>query len=80
MPEVDDAVAAQAEAHAVWDAVGGLSEPQRVAFDLRYGRDLAIADVAERMGRSEGAVKLLLHRGLHSVRERLEHRSHEGTP
>jgi len=46
----------------VWDAIGGLSEPQRVAFDLRYGRDLAIADVAEIMGRSQGAVKLLLHR------------------
>jgi DNA-directed RNA polymerase specialized sigma24 family protein len=48
-----------------------------MAVILRLGHDLPIAEVAARMDRSEGAVKLLLNRGLTTVRRLL---SVEGVP
>ena len=55
----------------VWRAVEELSEAQRTAVVLRLEGDLPIAEIAGRMNRSEGAVKLLLHRGLNALRDRL---------
>jgi hypothetical protein len=53
---------------------GGLSRrltvDQRRAVELRYSRPelVPLAEVATRMGRSEGAVKLLLHRAVGALR------------
>jgi RNA polymerase sigma-70 factor (ECF subfamily) len=60
------------EAARVWTAIDALGEAQRTAVTLRLGRDLPIAAIAEQMGRSEGAVKLLLNRGLTAVRQHLQ--------
>ncbi|HKT03209.1 MAG TPA: sigma-70 family RNA polymerase sigma factor [Rugosimonospora sp.] len=68
---VDEQVINRVEAAKVWAAVDGLTEAQRVAVTLRFGRDLPIADIAQHMGRSEGAIKLLLNRGLAAVRAQL---------
>ena len=38
---------------------------------LKLGEDLKLAQIGEIMGKSEGAVKLLVHRGMISVRQRL---------
>jgi RNA polymerase sigma-70 factor, ECF subfamily len=65
---VEEQVINRVEAAKVWEAVDGLTDAQRVAVTLRFGRDLPIADIAEHMGRSEGAIKLLLNRGLAAVR------------
>lgn len=68
---VDEQVINRVEAAKVWAAIDGLTEAQRLAVTLRFGRDLPIADIAEHMGRTEGAVKLLLNRGLAAVRAQL---------
>jgi RNA polymerase sigma-70 factor, ECF subfamily len=59
------------EVDRVWGAIDQLSGAQRTAVILRHGHGLALAEIAAKMERSEGAVKLLLNRGLRSVRERL---------
>lgn len=75
-PDRADPVEEQAinrvEAARVWDAVDRLTDAQRTAVLLRLGHDLPIADIAERMDRSVGAVKLLLNRGLATVRVQLQ--------
>lgn len=48
-----------------------LPEDQRHALVLRFGHDLRIRDVAVHMRRSEGAVKMLLLRGLTTLRRLL---------
>jgi RNA polymerase sigma-70 factor (ECF subfamily) len=44
---------------------------QRAVLALRFGEDLDMAEVAERIGRTVGAVKLLQHRALMRVRAEL---------
>jgi RNA polymerase sigma-70 factor (ECF subfamily) len=56
---------------AVQDALKALSEDQRKAVSLRHLEELSVADVAQRMGRSEGAVHMLCSRGLAALREEL---------
>lgn len=68
---VDEQVARRAEVRRVWDAVAGLAEAQRLAVSLKLGQDMHTADIAVCMGRSEGAVKLLVHRGLTAIRRQL---------
>jgi RNA polymerase sigma-70 factor (ECF subfamily) len=51
-------------------AVAMLPADQRRAVVLRFGGELRNAEIAEIMGRSEGAVKLLVFRGLTSLRRR----------
>lgn len=60
-----------AEAARVWAAIDGLPEQQRTAMTLKLGEDLKLAQIGEIMGKSEGAVKLLVHRGMIGVRQRL---------
>lgn len=56
-----------------WQAVSQLCATQQTALTLRLVHDLPIADIAEQMDRSAGAVKLLLNRGLKTVRVQLVH-------
>jgi RNA polymerase sigma-70 factor (ECF subfamily) len=70
-PAVDEQVAQRSEVERVWEAVRGLNEAQRTAIALKLGQDMHTADIAIAMGRSEGAVKLLIHRGLAAVRKQL---------
>jgi RNA polymerase sigma-70 factor (ECF subfamily) len=68
---VEQQVIRRIEADQAWRAVADLCPAQRTAVTLRLGRDLPIADIAGQMERSEGAVKLLLNRGLTTLRTRL---------
>jgi RNA polymerase sigma-70 factor (ECF subfamily) len=68
---VEQQVIRRLESDRAWQAVAGLCPAQRTAVTLRLGRDLPIADIAGRMDRTEGAVKLLLNRGLSTLRQRL---------
>jgi RNA polymerase sigma-70 factor, ECF subfamily len=52
-------------------AVAGLPDDQREAVLLRFGGDLRNREIAEIMGRSEGAVKLLTFRAITSLRKQL---------
>jgi RNA polymerase sigma-70 factor (ECF subfamily) len=69
---VEELAISRAEAARVWRAVDNLTEAQRTAVTLRFGSDLPIADIAGRMGRTAGAVKLLLNRGLAAIRTQLD--------
>lgn len=68
---VEEQAITRLEVARVWSAVDRLTEAQRAAVMLRLGDDLPIAEIAARLDRSEGAVKLLLNRGLAAVRDQL---------
>ncbi len=55
----------------VRDAVAVLPNDQRQAVLLRFGGDLRNREIAEIMGRSEGAVKLLTFRAMTALRKQL---------
>jgi RNA polymerase sigma-70 factor, ECF subfamily len=69
---VDEQAIARAEAARLWLVVDTLTEAQRTAVTLRFADDLPLAAIAERMGRSEGAVKLLLHRAMAAIRTAID--------
>ena len=50
-----------------WEAVAGLPADRRRAVILRYVEEMSTAEIAAVMERSEGAVRVLLHRALRSV-------------
>ena len=68
---LDEHVAERDEAAQVWAAIDSLPAAQRTALTLKLGEDLKLAQIGEIMGKSEGAIKLLIHRGMIGVRRRL---------
>ncbi len=64
---VEDDLVRRDEAAAAWRAVGRLPGDRRRALVLRFVNELSTAEIAGVMGRSEGAVRVLLHRGLRGV-------------
>jgi RNA polymerase sigma-70 factor, ECF subfamily len=68
---VDERAPARAQLTEVSAALAALSERERTALELRLGQGMNNAEIASTMGGSEGAVKVLVHRGLQAVRERL---------
>jgi RNA polymerase sigma-70 factor, ECF subfamily len=50
-----------------WDAIGRLPDDRRRAIVLRFVNELSTAEIAEVLDRSEGAVRVLIHRALRSV-------------
>jgi RNA polymerase sigma-70 factor, ECF subfamily len=52
-------------------ALTGLPADQSEAILLRFGSDLSLREIATHFGRTEGAIKSLLHRGLVNLREGL---------
>jgi DNA-directed RNA polymerase specialized sigma24 family protein len=69
--DVEGAVIVRLEVGRAWHMIDELCDAQRTAVTLRLGADLPIADIASRMERTEGAVKLLLNRGITTVRARM---------
>lgn len=58
---------------AVRIALGSLPDRTREAISLRYLRGLPVAEVAQKMNATENAVRGLVFRGLHEMRQRLGH-------
>jgi RNA polymerase sigma-70 factor (ECF subfamily) len=58
-------------AAAAWRAVGALSGDRRRAVVLRFVHEMTTAEIAAILGRSEGAVRVLIHRGLRRVADEL---------
>ena len=52
----------------LFELVQRLPKDQRRVLVLRFGREASIKEVAREMGRSEGAVKLLQHRAMETLR------------
>jgi len=55
------------EARAAWQALGRLPGERRQAMVLRFVDELSTAEIAGVLGRSEGAVRVLIHRALKSM-------------
>lgn len=64
-------VEARLEAQRAWAAVMDLPAERRQALTLRIVNELSAREIGEIMGKSEGAVRVLIHRALQSVRARL---------
>ena len=71
---VDEEVAQRMGAQDIWDLIDALPQQHRIAMTLKYGEDLKLAEVGVIMGKSEGAVKLLIFRGTATLRQRLQAR------
>ncbi len=75
-PDRDARVADQVELRwqiaRVRTALESLKPAQRTAIGLKLGQDMHTSEIATCMGRSEGAVKLLIHRSLTTVRCQLQ--------
>ena len=57
------------------EALAALPDDQRTALELRHLQSWPLADIAQHLGRSPPAVAGLLHRGLKTLREKLQERS-----
>lgn len=68
-PSHGDAVAIGVDAALVWKSSATLTADQQEALALRFKADLPIKEVAEAMGKSEAAVKMLLQRAVRSLAE-----------
>jgi RNA polymerase sigma-70 factor, ECF subfamily len=65
--DVEGGVLARADASAAWAAVARLRGDRRRAVVLRFVEEMSTAEIAGVLGRSEGAVRVLLHRALRTV-------------
>ena len=63
------------EARAAWAAVARLPDDRRRALVLRFVEEMPTAEIAGILGRSEGAVRVLIHRGLRAVARDLDRQS-----
>jgi RNA polymerase sigma-70 factor (ECF subfamily) len=68
---VVDEVVRRDRSRRVWSAIDQLPRQQRVAMVLKFQEDRKIDEIAHIMGKSSGAVKLLLHRGVERLRKEL---------
>jgi RNA polymerase sigma-70 factor (ECF subfamily) len=69
--DIAEAALAREAGTAAWDAVARLPEDRRRAVILRFVDEMSTAEIAAVLGRSEGAVRVLIHRALRSVADDL---------
>lgn len=65
--DVEGTVIQRETAAAAWRAVDGLGGDRRRAVVLRFVHEMTTAEIAAVLDRSEGAVRVLIHRGLRRV-------------
>ena len=68
-PPLDEVAAQRDEMRRIWSLVEALPPQQRTALVLKFQEDMKIEDIAVAMGKTSGAVKLLIHRGVNRLRE-----------
>jgi RNA polymerase sigma-70 factor (ECF subfamily) len=68
-PALDELAVHRDEIRRIWTLVESLPLQQRTALVLKFQEDMKIEDIAVAMGKSAGAVKLLIHRGVSRLRE-----------
>jgi RNA polymerase sigma-70 factor (ECF subfamily) len=67
-----DIVEGREELQAVLEGVMKLPEDRREALIMRFALDMDNKEIARALGRSEGATKVLLHRAIKQLEERLQ--------
>jgi RNA polymerase sigma-70 factor (ECF subfamily) len=70
--DIEGDVTRHDEAAAAWLAVGRQPDDRRRALILRFIDEMSTAEIAGVLGRSEGAVRVLIHRALRSVARELD--------
>jgi RNA polymerase sigma-70 factor, ECF subfamily len=65
--DVEGDLARRLDADDAWAAVDRLPDDRRRALTLRFVEEMTTAEIAGVLGRSEGAVRVLIHRGLRAV-------------
>jgi RNA polymerase sigma-70 factor (ECF subfamily) len=65
--DLEGGAAVREEAAAAWNAVGRLPADRRRAVVLRFVEEMSTAEIAGILGKTEGAVRVLIHRALRSV-------------
>lgn len=75
-PSIESHIVQAEDAAALHAQIRRLPIHQREAVTLRYFGALHIAEIADVLGRSEGAVKLLIHRALATLRDRYQREDH----
>jgi RNA polymerase sigma-70 factor (ECF subfamily) len=68
----ENSVSAQLEHEELKRTLNDLTEDQRLVIQMRFMGDMSIQEVANKLGRTEGSVKALQHRGLQSLARRLQ--------
>jgi RNA polymerase sigma-70 factor, ECF subfamily len=69
---LDDLGARRDDAATAWSAVARLSDDRRRAILLRFVDEMSTSEIAAILGRSEGAVRVLIHRALRALARDLE--------
>lgn len=69
--DLETSAAIHDDAAAAWKAVGRLPADRRRALVLRFVEEMSTAEIAGILGRTEGAVRVLIHRALRSVANEL---------
>ncbi|HUQ78741.1 MAG TPA: sigma-70 family RNA polymerase sigma factor [Patescibacteria group bacterium] len=70
--DIETGAAARDEAAAAWQAIGRLPADRRRALVLRFVEEMSTAEIAGILGKSEGAVRVLIHRALRVVARDLD--------
>jgi RNA polymerase sigma-70 factor (ECF subfamily) len=72
-PLVEEQYAARQAASVLWQVVSALPLVEQQVLVYRFAREMSVREIAEIMGRTEGAVKQLLFRAVKRLRQRLQH-------
>lgn len=75
-----NAAVARDEASRAWRAIDRLPEERRRALVLRFVEEMSAREIGAVLGRSEGSVRVLIHRALRSVAEDLRRDEARGVP
>jgi RNA polymerase sigma-70 factor (ECF subfamily) len=68
-PTLEEQAAHRDEIRRIWALVEALPVQQKTALVLKFQEDMKIEDIAVAMGKTPGAVKLLIHRGVSRLRD-----------
>jgi RNA polymerase sigma factor (sigma-70 family) len=68
-PSAEQSIVLQSQIESVLSMLERLSPGRRKALMLRYFEDLSNREIAEKMNKTEGAVKVLIHRALEDLRK-----------
>jgi RNA polymerase sigma-70 factor, ECF subfamily len=72
-PGAEERYVALQAADTLWQEVSMLPIVQQQVLVYRFVRDMGVREIADTMGRTEGAVKQLLFRAVKRLRQRLQH-------
>ena len=70
--QADQLVEGREELQHVLEGVAGLADDRREALIMRFALGMDNREIAKALGRSEGATKVLIHRAIRQLEERLK--------